>query len=78
MSVRREEFHREAITGQYQRDSAEVISAMVPLVNLFGYATDLARLSSGQASFTMQFRCYRPVPRPPGDPPFRPAMGMGA
>jgi elongation factor G len=66
---------RGRITGQDQRGNAEVINAMVPLANLFGYAGFLKSLSRGEASFILQFSHYGPVP-PPNDDPFRPAVGM--
>ena len=39
-----------------------IISAEVPLANMFGYATDLRSMSQGQATFTMEFNCYRRTP----------------
>jgi len=58
---------------------AIVISAMVPLMNMFGYADRLRAMSEGRAAFTMQFDHYAPAPLLPGnDPPFRPAIGMRA
>jgi elongation factor G len=58
-----------------QRSDAEVIIATVPLVNMFGYARSLTSLSGGEASFTMRFDHYEPIP-PSDDDPFRPAIGM--
>ena len=66
---------RGRITGQDQRGNAEVINAMAPLANLFGYAGSLKSLSRGEASFTLQFSHYEPVP-PPDDDLFRPAVGI--
>ena len=45
------------------RAGAKVVTAKVPLADMFGYATDLRNLSSGRASFTMQFDHYEPVPK---------------
>jgi elongation factor G len=58
-----------------QRSDAEVIIATVPLVNMFGYARFLKSLSGGEASFTMRFDHYEPIP-PSDNDPFRPAVGM--
>jgi elongation factor G len=68
---------RGAITGQDQCSENEVIRAMAPLANLFGYARALASLTGGAATVTMEFSHYATVP-PSNDPPFRPAMGMRA
>ncbi|MEA5496319.1 hypothetical protein VB834_18450 [Limnoraphis robusta Tam1] len=38
-----------------------IIQAEVPLVRMFGYSNQLRSLTSGMASFTMEFACYRPV-----------------
>lgn len=40
----------------------QIISAEVPLANLFGYATDVRSLSQGRASFSMEFLEYSVVP----------------
>ena len=42
--------------------NAQVINAMVPLSEMFGYATDLRSMSQGRANFTMQFDRYEEVP----------------
>jgi elongation factor G len=44
------------------RAGARVISARLPLAELFRYATDLPSLSQGQAMYTMQFGCYQEAP----------------
>ena len=44
------------------RENAVVIHAELPLANMFGYATDLRSMSKGQATFTMEFACYRSTP----------------
>ncbi|MDQ5821765.1 MAG: EF-Tu/IF-2/RF-3 family GTPase, partial [Actinomycetota bacterium] len=43
--------------------NAQVIKAMVPLSEMFGYATDLRSMSQGRAEFTMQFDRYEEVPQ---------------
>ena len=40
-----------------------MISALVPLAEMFGYATDLRSRTQGRATFTMQFSHYEPVPK---------------
>ena len=42
--------------------NAQVITASVPLSEMFGYATDLRSMSQGRADFTMQFDRYEDVP----------------
>ncbi|HXH14180.1 MAG TPA: elongation factor G [Alphaproteobacteria bacterium] len=44
------------------RAGARVISARVPLAEMFGYATDLRSLSQGRATYTMHFSAYQEVP----------------
>ena len=44
------------------RGSAQVISAQVPLAEMFGYATDLRSRTQGRATYTMQFDSYQQVP----------------
>jgi elongation factor G len=44
------------------RAGARVISARVPLAEMFGYATDLRSLSQGRATYTMHFSSYHEVP----------------
>jgi elongation factor G len=50
------------IQGQDMRGNANVISAMVPLANMFGYVNTLRSMSQGRATFTMQFDHYEQVP----------------
>jgi elongation factor G len=53
---------RGRITGQDQRGNAEVINAMVPLANMFGYVNTLRSMSQGRAQYTMHFDHYEQVP----------------
>ncbi|MBM3694732.1 MAG: elongation factor G [Actinobacteria bacterium] len=45
-----------------QRSGARVVTARVPLGEMFGYATDLRSRTQGRAVYTMQFDSYQPVP----------------
>ena len=54
---------RGQILGQDMRGNANVVSAMVPLANMFGYVNNLRSFSQGRASYTMQFDNYAEVPR---------------
>jgi elongation factor G len=53
---------RGQIHGQDMRGNANVINAMVPLANMFGYVNTLRSMSQGRATFTMQFDHYAQVP----------------
>src|SRR6516225_137896 len=54
---------RGQIQGQDMRGNANVINAMVPLANMFGYVSNLRSMSQGRATFTMQFDHYAEVPK---------------
>ena len=54
---------RGMVRGQDSRGNANVIDAMVPLANMFGYINNLRSMSSGRAVFTMQFDHYDAVPQ---------------
>jgi elongation factor G len=54
---------RGMVQGQDSRGNANVITAMVPLANMFGYINNLRSMSSGRAVFTMQFDHYDAVPQ---------------
>jgi len=51
------------VQGQDRRGNASVISAMVPLANMFGYVNTLRSMSQGRAQYTMQFDHYEQVPQ---------------
>ena len=53
---------RGQVQGQEMRGNATAITANVPLANMFGYINNLRSMSSGRASFTMQFSHYEAVP----------------
>jgi elongation factor G len=50
------------IEGMEKRGSTQIIRAMVPLAQMFGYATDLRSRTQGRASYTMHFLRYDQVP----------------
>ena len=54
---------RGRIEGTEARGSGQIIRAMVPLSEMFGYATDLRSRTQGRGQFTMQFDHYEPVPK---------------
>ncbi|MBF0558081.1 MAG: elongation factor G [Nitrospirae bacterium] len=54
---------RGKIQSMEQRASAQVIKAMVPLADMFGYSTDLRSKTQGRATYTMQFSSYEEVPK---------------
>ena len=54
---------RGQIQGQDVRGNANVINAMVPLANMFGYVNTLRSMTQGRATFTMQFDHYAEVPK---------------
>jgi elongation factor G len=44
------------------RGNANIINAMVPLANMFGYINTLRSMTQGRANYTMQFDHYEQVP----------------
>jgi len=55
------------ITGMDSRGNAQVINAMVPLANMFGYVNNLRSMSQGRAQYTMHFDHYEKVPQAVAD-----------
>ncbi|HTT93862.1 MAG TPA: elongation factor G [Solirubrobacterales bacterium] len=53
---------RGKVQGQDQRGNALAVQALVPLGEMFGYATDLRSSTQGRATYTMQFEQYEEVP----------------
>ncbi len=53
---------RGAIEGMGERGMDKVVNAMVPLSEMFGYATSLRSMTEGRANFTMEFGKYDVVP----------------
>jgi elongation factor G len=54
---------RGKIEGMTQRSDAQVIKAMVPLAEMFGYSTTLRSATQGRAIYTMTFDHYEEVPK---------------
>ena len=54
---------RGQVHGTDTRGNAQVVTAMVPLANMFGYINSLRSMSQGRAQYTMQFDHYEPVPQ---------------
>jgi elongation factor G len=54
---------RGRIQSMEKRGRAQVIRAMVPLAEMFGYATDLRSKTQGRGTYTMQFSHYDEVPK---------------
>ena len=54
---------RGQLQGMDTRAGAQVIKALVPLSEMFGYVTQLRTITSGRATSTMEFDHYEPAPR---------------
>ena len=54
---------RGRIMGMEGRSGAQVVAAMVPLAQMFGYATDVRSATQGRATYTMTFDHYEQVPK---------------
>ncbi len=54
---------RGQVGGMTQRGSAQVVEALVPLSEMFGYVGDLRSRTQGRASYTMQFDSYQETPK---------------
>ncbi len=54
---------RGEVQGMDQRNNAQVVTALVPLAEMFGYATDLRSKTQGRATHTMQFSHYAQAPK---------------
>ena len=54
---------RGKVQGMESRQNVQVIDAVCPLSEMFGYATDLRSRTQGRGTFTMQFSHYDEVPR---------------
>jgi len=54
---------RGSVSGMDSRANARVVTAMVPLANMFGYVNQLRSMSQGRAQFSMFFDHYEQVPQ---------------
>jgi elongation factor G len=54
---------RGKIQGMEVRAGNQVITAEVPLGEMFGYATELRSMTKGRATYTMEFKCYAEAPK---------------
>jgi elongation factor G len=53
---------RGKVEGMEQRGNSHIVRALVPLSDMFGYATDLRSRTQGRATYSMQFHAYNEVP----------------
>ncbi len=58
---------RGTILEQVERGTSIAVVATVPLSEMFGYIGQLRSMTSGRASYTMEFSHYDPVPRQVAD-----------
>ena len=54
---------RGQIVDQEERGNAVAVEALIPLSEMFGYATDLRSFTQGRGNYTMQFKQYSEVPK---------------
>ncbi|MCA9479254.1 MAG: elongation factor G [Nitrospirales bacterium] len=54
---------RGKIQGMRSRGGSQVVDAVVPLSEMFGYATDLRSKTQGRATYSMEFEKYEVVPK---------------
>ena len=54
---------RGKVTSVDRRPGGSFLSAVIPLKEMFGYATELRSMTQGRATYTMQPSHYEPVPQ---------------
>jgi elongation factor G len=54
---------RGQVTGMEERGGSQVLRALAPLAEMFGYVNDLRSMTSGRAAYTMEFSHYEETPR---------------
>ncbi|MDN6608668.1 MAG: elongation factor G, partial [Lacticaseibacillus paracasei] len=54
---------RGRVEGMEARGNAQLVNSMVPLAEMFGYATTLRSATQGRGTFTMTFDHYEAVPK---------------
>ena len=69
---------RGKILGMSQRAGAHVVSALAPLAEMFGYATDLRSATQGRAHYTMQVAGYEEVPAQVAEEIIHQTGGLGS
>ena len=69
---------RGRIEGLEHRAGSQVIKSLVPLAEMFGYATDLRSRTQGRGSFTMHFSHYAEAPASIADDVISKATGRVA
>ena len=67
---------RGRVAGMEQRGNSQVIRGMVPLSEMFGYATDLRSRTQGRATYTMHFDSYQQMPADKQDEIVRKVRGV--
>ena len=63
------------LEGQISRGGTQIITAYVPLSNMFGYSTDLRSRTQGRATYSMHFERYSEAPRSVSDEVVAKVMG---
>ncbi|MGL4953798.1 MAG: elongation factor G [Culicoidibacterales bacterium] len=63
------------LEGMESRNGAQIINAMVPLSNMFGYATTLRSMTQGRGTYTMTFDHYQEVPKSIAEEVIKAAQG---
>jgi elongation factor G len=66
---------RGQLEGQLSRGGTQIITAYVPLSNMFGYSTDLRSRTQGRATYSMHFERYSEAPRNVSDEVVAKVMG---
>ena len=51
------------IQSQDERGGTQIVNALVPLAEMFGYATDLRSRTQGRATYSMHFDRYEQAPQ---------------
>ena len=54
---------RGTVTDTTTKGNAQIITALVPLANMFGYINDLRAMTQGRGIYSMEFDHYQPVPK---------------
>ena len=68
---------RGRVEGMEARPGTQIVKALVPLANMFGYATELRSRTQGRATYSMHFSHYEEVPRAISEEIVARAQGRG-